>query len=100
MDDGEDDELEVRYTDGRWMMKRGDFHAQWNPASNLGCVRQAAYPYAIDAVMRIVHSLVLAKSVGIPCALGERDSQRAGISILGSIGRGARDDFAPGGRLT
>jgi len=64
MDDGEDDELEVRYADGRWMMRRGDFHAQWNPASNLGCVRQAAYPYAIDAVMRIVHSLVLAKRGG------------------------------------
>ena len=64
MGDGEDDELEVRYTDGRWMINRGDFHAQWDPASNLGCVRQAAYPYAIDAVMRIVHSLVLAKRGG------------------------------------
>ena len=30
----------------------------------LGCVRQAAYPYAIDSVMRIVHSLVLAEQGG------------------------------------
>ena len=64
MGDGEDDELEVRYKDGRWMINRGDFHAQWDPTSNLGCVRQAAYPYAIDSVMRIVHSLVLAKRGG------------------------------------
>jgi hypothetical protein len=59
-----DEELEVRYADGHWRINRGDFRAQWDPASMLGCVRQAAYPYAIDSVMRIVHSLVLAQNGG------------------------------------
>jgi hypothetical protein len=62
--DSDDEDLEVRYVDWRWMINRGDFRAQWNPASLHGCVRQAAYPYAIDTVMRIVHSLVLAERGG------------------------------------
>jgi hypothetical protein len=65
-DDANDDDadLEVRYTDGRWIINRGDFRAHWDPASLRGCVRQSAYPYAIDAVMRIVHSLMLAERGG------------------------------------
>jgi hypothetical protein len=59
-----DEDLEVRYADGRWIIERGDFRAQWDPVSMRGCVRQAAYPYAIDTVMRIVHSLVLAERGG------------------------------------
>ncbi len=60
--DGADEDLEVRYADGRWMINRGDFRANWDPATNRGSIRQAAYPYAIDSVMRIVHSLALAES--------------------------------------
>ena len=40
------------------------FSRAMGSASMLGCVRQAAYPYAIDSVMRIVHSLVLAQNGG------------------------------------
>jgi hypothetical protein len=58
--DRADEDLEVSYADGRWTMNRGDFRAQWDPVSMRGCVRQGAYPYAIDSVMRIVHSLMLA----------------------------------------
>jgi hypothetical protein len=58
--DRADEDLEVRYADGRWSMNRGDFRAQWDPVSMRGCVRQGAFPYAIDSVMRIVHSLMLA----------------------------------------
>jgi hypothetical protein len=62
--DSVDEDLEVRYADGRWTLNRGDFRAQWDPVSMHGSVRQAAYPYAIDSVMRIVHSLVLAEQGG------------------------------------
>src|SRR5277367_5791517 len=62
--DGADEDIQVRYADGRWHIDRGDFRAQWDPASRRGRVRQAAYPYAIDTVMRIVHSLVLAERGG------------------------------------
>lgn len=62
--DSDDEDLEVRYADGYWTINRGDFRAQWDPVSMRGSVRQAAYPYAIDSVMRIVHSLVLAERGG------------------------------------
>ncbi len=49
---------------GRWTFERGDFHAEWEPAARVGCIRQTANPYSIDAVLRIVHTLVLARQGG------------------------------------
>lgn len=46
---------------GRWSLERGDFRAEWQPASRTGRIRQTANPYSIDAVLRIVHTLVLAQ---------------------------------------
>jgi hypothetical protein len=49
-----DDDLEVKIEAGEWLLKRGDFRARWNPDAS----------YAIDAVLRIVHSLILARQGG------------------------------------
>ena len=49
---------------GRWTLERGDFRAEWEPASRTGTIRQTANPYSIDAVLRIVHTLVLARQGG------------------------------------
>jgi hypothetical protein len=49
---------------GRWTLERGDFRAEWEPASRAGWIRQTANPYSIDAVLRIVHTLVLARQGG------------------------------------
>jgi len=54
----------VRRDAGRWVMERGDFHAEWDPQCHRGWVRQTARPYAIDAVLRILHSLILAREGG------------------------------------
>ena len=59
-----DDELEVKVEAGEWRLKRGDFRARWNPNDGSGCIRQSRSPYAIDAVLRIVHSLILAREGG------------------------------------
>jgi hypothetical protein len=56
-----DDELEVRRVDDVWVMRRGDFLARWDPRMRRGAVRCVLSPYGIDAVLRIVHSLVLAE---------------------------------------
>lgn len=45
-------------------MTRGDFQAEWDTASRRGWVRQTANPYGIDAVLRILHSLILAPQGG------------------------------------
>ena len=62
--DEPDADVEVTQSLGRWSLQRGDFRAEWEPAKRRGWVRQTANPYAIDSVLRIVHSLVLAKEGG------------------------------------
>jgi hypothetical protein len=61
-----DPDAVVRVTQyrGRWTLERGDFHAEWDPALRTGTIRQTANPYSIDAVLRIVHTLVLARQGG------------------------------------
>jgi hypothetical protein len=57
-------DVEVIHRAGRWSLVRGDFRAEWSPAARRGCIRQTANPYSIDAVLRIVHTLVLARQGG------------------------------------
>ncbi len=59
-----DEELRVTQRGGRWTMERGDFRAEFDPAAGTGRIRQSANPYSIDAVLRIVHTLVLARQGG------------------------------------
>ncbi|MGA9508945.1 MAG: hypothetical protein WBV55_10025, partial [Candidatus Sulfotelmatobacter sp.] len=59
-----DADVSVTHDSGRWLLQRGDFRAEWEPAERRGSIRQNANPYSIDAVLRIVHTLVLAKQGG------------------------------------
>jgi len=56
--------LEVKIQAGEWLLTRGDFRASWNPKTSYGYIRQSRGPYAIDCVLRIVHSLILARQGG------------------------------------
>ena len=57
-------ELEVKLEAGEWLLQRGDFRASWDPASRCGYIRQSRTPYAVDCVLRIVHTLILARQGG------------------------------------
>jgi hypothetical protein len=59
-----DDDLRLSQRGPEWLIQRGDFRARWNAASGHGLVRQPPSPYAIDSVLRIIHSLILAKRGG------------------------------------
>lgn len=59
-----DADVEVTQKNGRWSLQRGDFRAEWEPAKRRGWIRQTANPYSVDAVLRIVHTLVLARQGG------------------------------------
>jgi hypothetical protein len=58
------EEARVRLERGRWVMERGDFRAEWDPERRQGWVRQSPNPYSIDSVLRILHSLILAREDG------------------------------------
>lgn len=59
-----DADVQVSQRMGRWTLLRGDFRAEWEPSLRTGWIRQTANPYSIDAVLRIVHTLVLARQGG------------------------------------
>jgi hypothetical protein len=72
--------LEIHFEGGRWVMRRGDFHAEWDSASGQGMVRQSPYPYAIDSVIRIMLSLMLAGRRGF--LLHSASAVRGGRAFL------------------
>lgn len=59
-----DEDVSVTWNSGRWLMTRGDFRAEWNPATARGRIRQTVNPYSLDCVLRIVHTLLLAREGG------------------------------------
>ena len=59
-----DEDLHVHALNGRWIMQRGDFRAEWDVAEKQGRIWQTVSPYAIDSVLRIVHTLILATTGG------------------------------------
>ena len=59
-----DADVLVTQKNGRWTLQRGDFRAEWEPAKGRGRIWQTLNPYSIDAVLRIVHSLMLAQQGG------------------------------------
>ncbi len=61
---GQDEDAEVSTKGAEWTLRRGDFRAQWNPVLRRGRIWQSPNPYSIDSVLRIVHTLVLARKGG------------------------------------
>jgi hypothetical protein len=59
-----DDELHLQMEKGEWLLQRGNFRARWNPESRRGWIQQTYSSYAVDCVLRIVHTLFLARQGG------------------------------------
>jgi hypothetical protein len=65
-----DKDVAVTRKNGMWKVERGDFRANWDVQTRRGRVRQPARPYApytpyaIDTLLRIVHSIDLAGDGG------------------------------------
>ena len=59
-----DEDVRVAFQNGQWLVTRGDFRSVWHPHSGTGIVEQTANPYSIDTVLRIIHTLLLAREGG------------------------------------
>jgi hypothetical protein len=70
----------VRVESGRWVMERGDFHAEWDLDHRQGWVRQSTNPYSIDSVLRILHSLLLIQDGGF--LVHAASAVRKGLAFL------------------
>jgi hypothetical protein len=100
-DDEDGGELEVRFEAGRWLMRRGDFQAEWNPTTGRGTIRQPAQPYAIDSVIRIILSLVLARDGGflLHAASAMRGGRALLLSGVSGAGKTTIARMAPAGAI-
>jgi len=59
-----DEDVQVKREASEWFLQRGDFRARWNAELGRGHIQQSRNPYAIDSVLRIVHTLLLARQGG------------------------------------
>lgn len=95
-----DPEAAVRVTQsaGRWRMTRGDFRAEWEPRTRRGTIRQSASPYSIDAVLRIVHTLALARQGGmlLHAASATRNGKAFVFAGISGAGKTTISRLAPG----
>jgi hypothetical protein len=96
-DSSPDDDLEVKLDAGEWLLKRGDFRARWNPKTSRGQIRQSCSPYAIDCVLRIVHTLILARQGGflVHAASAIRGGKAFLFSGLSGAGKTTISRLAP-----
>jgi hypothetical protein len=62
--ESKDEDVRVNWDSGRWLMQRGDFCAEWDPSTARGRIQQTTNPYSLDSVLRIVHTLLLAREGG------------------------------------
>lgn len=95
----QDEDLRVRLEAGRWVMERGDFHAEWDTERRRGWVRQTANPYSIDAVLRILHSLILAGQGGflVHAASAIKDGRAFLFAGVSGAGKTTISRLAPAG---
>ncbi len=83
-----DIDVSVTLHSGRWLLQRGDFRAEWDPSARRGWIRQSSNPYSIDAVLRIVHTLVLAKQGGFLLHSASAIRNRKAFLFAGVSGAG------------
>ena len=85
---GADEDLRVTRVGESWLLERGDFHATWNSSAARGTVFQSNSPYAIDSVLRIVHTLILARRGGFLVHAASMIRNRFAFLLAGVSGAG------------
>ena len=83
-----DEDLSVAWNSGRWLIERGDFRAEWNPSTARGRIQQTINPYSLDSVLRIVHTLLLARKGGFLVHASSAIRNGRAFSLSGVSGAG------------
>ena len=78
-------------------IERGDFRAEFNPATARGRIEQTFNPFSLDSVLRIVHTLLLAKMRGFPVHASSaiRNGQAVLFPGVSGAGKTAMARLAP-----
>jgi hypothetical protein len=91
------DDVQVSTGGSVWRIERGDFCAEFDSRSRRGWVWQSANPYSLDALLRIVHSLVLADEGGflVHAASGVRHGRAFVFAGVSGAGKTTMTRLAP-----
>jgi hypothetical protein len=91
--------LEVRCEGGKWRLGRGDFRAEFDLRARHGTLTLFPNPYSVDALLRIVHSLLLASSGGVllHASSGIRNGRGVVFSGISGAGKTTIARLAPAG---
>ncbi len=91
------EDVEVSRSGSVWRIERGDFSAEFDARSRRGWVRQSLNPYSLDAVLRIIHSLVLAEEGGflVHAASGVRNDRAFIFAGVSGAGKTTMSRLAP-----
>jgi len=81
-------ELQVSCDDGRWMVTRGEFRAEFDVRTRRGQISFAPNPYSVDAVLRVLHSLLLARAGGLLLHASSGIRRGNGVVFSGVSGAG------------
>jgi len=94
----EEEAVRVRLDAGRWFLQRGDFQAELDPKLGRGSIRQAAFPYSSDSVLRVLHTLLLAREGGflVHAASAIRDGRAYLFAGASGAGKTTISRLAPG----
>lgn len=97
--DAQDAEVRVWCEEGAWRIERGDFRARLDPRTRRGQVRQSVNPYAIDTLLRIVHTISLAEEGGflLHAASIVRDGRAQVFTGVSGAGKTTLSRLAPPG---
>jgi hypothetical protein len=83
-----DEDVRVHCEAGRWKIRRGDFSAEYDPASRRGRLCCSANPFAMDSLLRIVHTLWLAGEGGFLVHAASAIRNGRGLLFAGISGAG------------
>jgi hypothetical protein len=94
---GGDEEVAVRFERGVWQLRRGDFRGEYDARSRRGRLTLSPNPYSVDAMLRIVHSIVLAREGGflLHAAGGIRNGRGYLFSGVSGAGKTTLARLAP-----
>ena len=91
------EDVQVSRSGSVWRIQRGDFRAEFDARSRSGWVSQSPNPYSLDAVLRIMHSLVLAEEGGflVHAASGVRHGRAFVFAGVSGAGKTTMSRLAP-----
>ncbi len=92
-----DRDIEVSGGGTHWSLERGDFNAEWDFETLSGSISQSPNPYSIDSLLRVVHTLMLAREGGflLHSASAVRNGNAFLFSGLSGAGKTTISRLAP-----